>query len=117
MRILSRVTFNLNGIQRKAVNKFALYSSILVLMIISVFLFSANKLEYSKYQNIQNIKEQQIVSQFNYYTPHLVEQINRFRTYKNASSWEPPSNTEIDFTIEGIDRIKKSKRRYIYAVL
>ena len=62
MRILSRVTFNLNGIQRKAVNKFALYSSILALMIISVFLFSANKLEYSKsQQNIQSIKEQQII--------------------------------------------------------
>ena len=108
---MSRVTFNLNGFQRKAVNKFALYSSILALMIISVFLFSANKLEYSKsQQNIQNIKEQQIVSQFNYYTPHLVEQINRFRTYKNASSWEPPSNTEIDFAIEGIDRINEVEK-------
>ena len=111
MRILSRVTFNLNGIQRKAVNKFALYSSILVLMIISVFLFSANKLEYSKsQQNIQSIKEQQIIPQLNYYTPYLVEHINRFRTYKNASSWEPPSNTEIDFAIEGIDRINEVEK-------
>ncbi|WP_206749629.1 hypothetical protein [Synechococcus sp. N19] len=106
--------FNLSGKQRNRANRIALLSLIIILTITSVFLFGANKIEYSRSQmNLDHVKEQQIISPDNYYTQHLIDLINRFRSSlkgEEESDWKPATTSVITISIEGIDRINEVEK-------
>ena len=101
---MQKVLFNINGRQRRAANKIALYSSILVLTIASVFLFCANKIEYlNSIKNLETIKNQQVISQSSYYTKRLVDIIDRYRIShqeEKVDKWSQPQSLRLIFQLK-----------------